>query len=48
MFNSHKKPKDRQHLEAVGEIMRSTGCSLSEKQVDFAYSTFLTKAVYKT
>ena len=31
------KPKDRIHLEAVGEIMRPTGCSLSEKQDDFEY-----------
>ena len=43
-----QKPKDRRHLEAVGEIMHRTGFSLLEKQVDFAYLTFLTKSVYKT
>ena len=31
------KPKDRIHLEDVGEIMCPTGCSLSEKQDDFEY-----------
>ena len=42
------KPKDRIQLEAVGEIMRPTGCSLSEKQDDFEHYTFLMKSVYKT